>query len=114
MPFGVDMYIYPVVWGGIGAAVAAAGIGPFVSLLKGWYMSFWPVLSLAILMVSSVAGDFITIFSQPLLALNAPLPACGRRCDCRTGVRPKSQLLEITTAHTEFGAAVTVRSRSDK
>ena len=55
---GLDMYIYPVVWGGIGAAVAAAGIGPFVSLLKGWYMSFWPVLSLAIIMVSSVAGDF--------------------------------------------------------
>ena len=65
VPGGLDMYIYPVVWGGIGAAVAAAGIGPFVSLLKGWYMSFWPVLSLAILMVCSVAGDFITIFSQP-------------------------------------------------
>jgi hypothetical protein len=65
VPYGIDMYIYPVVWGGIGAAVAAAGIGPFVSLLKGWYMSFWPVLSLAILMVCSVAGDFITIFSQP-------------------------------------------------
>jgi hypothetical protein len=65
VPAGLDMYIYPVVWGGIGAAVAAAGIGPFVSLLKGWYMSFWPVLSLAILMVCSVAGDFITIFSQP-------------------------------------------------
>jgi hypothetical protein len=65
VPYGIDMYIYPVVWGGIGAAVAAAGIGPFVSLLKGWYMSFWPVLSLAIVMVCSVAGDFITIFSQP-------------------------------------------------
>jgi hypothetical protein len=64
VPYGVDMYIYPVVWGGIGAAVAAAGVGPFVSLLKGWYMSFWPVLSLAILMVSSVIGDFITIFSE--------------------------------------------------
>jgi hypothetical protein len=64
VPFGVDNYIYPVVWGGIGAAVVAAGVGPFVSLLKGWYMSFWPVLSLAILMVSSVIGDFITIFSE--------------------------------------------------
>lgn len=63
VPFGIDMYIYPVVWGGIGAAIAAAGIGPFVSLLKGWYMSFWPVLSLTILMVSSVAGSMITIFS---------------------------------------------------
>jgi hypothetical protein len=64
VPYGVDMYIYPVVWGGIGAAVAAAGVGPFVSLLKGWYMSFWPVLSLTILMASSVIGDFITIFSE--------------------------------------------------
>jgi hypothetical protein len=64
VPYGIDMYIYPVVWGGIGAAVAAAGIGPFVSLLKGWYMSFWPVLALAILVVSSVAGSMITIFSQ--------------------------------------------------
>jgi hypothetical protein len=64
VPYGIDMYIYPVVWGGIGAAVAAAAIGPFVSLLKGWYMSFWPVLALAILVVSSVAGSTITAFSQ--------------------------------------------------
>jgi hypothetical protein len=63
VPLGVDMYIYPVVWGGIGAAIAAAGIGPFVSLLKGWYMSFWPVLALAIIMVSSVIGDSLTMFS---------------------------------------------------
>jgi hypothetical protein len=64
VPYGIDMYIYPVVWGGIGAAVAAATIGPFVSLLKGWYMSFWPVLALATLMGSSVTGSIITIFSQ--------------------------------------------------
>lgn len=64
VPYGIDMYIYPVVWGGVGAAVAAAGIGPFVSLLKGWYMSFWPVLSLAILMACSVAGDMLTIYSE--------------------------------------------------
>jgi hypothetical protein len=64
VPFGVDMYIYPVTWGGIGAALAAAGIGPFVSLLKGWYMSFWPVLSLTIVMVSSVAGSILTVFSS--------------------------------------------------
>jgi hypothetical protein len=63
VPMQIDMYIYPVVWGGIGAAVAAAGVGPFVSLLKGWYMSFWPVLSLAIIMVSSVVGDSLTMFS---------------------------------------------------
>ncbi|OBG27083.1 hypothetical protein [Mycobacterium sp. 852002-51057_SCH5723018] len=64
VPFGVDYYIHPVVWGGIGAAIAAAGIGPFVSLLKGWYMSFWPVLSLAVLMVASVAGSILTAFSS--------------------------------------------------
>ena len=63
VPFGVDFYIRPLVWGGIGAAIAAAGIGPFVSLLKGWYMSFWPVLSLALLMVASVAGSILTAFS---------------------------------------------------
>jgi hypothetical protein len=63
VPFGVDYYIYPVAWGGIGAAIAAAGIGPFVSLLKGWYMSFWPVLSLALLMVASVAGSILTTYS---------------------------------------------------
>lgn len=64
VPFGIDFYIRPLVWGGVGAAIAAAGIGPFVSLLKGWYMSFWPVLSLAIVMVSSVAGSILTVFSS--------------------------------------------------
>ncbi|MEB3981946.1 hypothetical protein OQ968_11785 [Mycobacterium sp. 663a-19] len=64
VPYGIDMYIYPVVWGGIGAAAAAAVIGPVVSLLKGWYMSFWPVLALAVLTVSSVAGSMITLYSQ--------------------------------------------------
>jgi len=51
------------VWGGVGAAIAAAGIGPFVSLLKGWYMSFWPVLAMAAIMVSSLTGTMITMFS---------------------------------------------------
>jgi hypothetical protein len=64
VPFGIDFYIHPVVWGGIGAAIAAAGIGPFVSLLKGWYMSFWPVLSLILLMVASAAGFMLTTFSE--------------------------------------------------
>jgi hypothetical protein len=64
VPFAADMYIYPLVWGGIGAAIAAAGIGPFVSMLKGWYMSFWPVLALTILMVSSMAGFMLTTFSE--------------------------------------------------
>nr|WP_232069416.1 hypothetical protein [Mycobacterium saskatchewanense] len=64
VPYGVDYYIHPVVWGGIGAAIAAAVVGPFVSLLKGWYMSFWPVLSLAVIMVSSVAGSILTTFSE--------------------------------------------------
>lgn len=64
VPYGLDLYIHPVVWGGIGAAMAAAVIGPVVSLLKGWYMSFWPVLALALVMVSSVAGSLLTMFSQ--------------------------------------------------
>lgn len=64
VPYGVDYYIHPVVWGGIGAAIAAAVVGPFVSLLKGWYMSFWPVLSLAVIMVSSAAGSILTTFSE--------------------------------------------------
>jgi hypothetical protein len=63
VPYGVDQYIFPVLWGGIGAAVAAAVIGPFVSLVKGWYMSFWPVVALAIMMLSSVAGTALTAFS---------------------------------------------------
>ncbi|UXA04293.1 hypothetical protein KXD96_14725 [Mycobacterium sp. SMC-2] len=64
VPFGVDYYIRPVVWGGIGAAIAAAVIGPLVSMLKGWYMSFWPVLALALIMVSSVVGALLTTFSE--------------------------------------------------
>ncbi|OBJ00606.1 hypothetical protein A5625_27030 [Mycobacterium sp. 1465703.0] len=64
VPYGLDLYIHPVVWGGIGAAITAAVIGPVVSLLKGWYMSFWPVLALALVMVSSVAGSLLTMFSE--------------------------------------------------
>jgi hypothetical protein len=64
VPFGIDFYIRPLVWGGIGAAVAAAVVGPVVSLLKGWYMSFWPVLSLALLMIASVVGFMLTTFSE--------------------------------------------------
>ena len=64
VPYGIDMYIYPLVWGGVGAAIAAAVVGPLISLLKGWYMSFWPALALAIVVVSSVAASMITLFSQ--------------------------------------------------
>lgn len=64
VPFGVDYYIHPIVWGGIGAAIAAVVVGPLVSILKGWYMSFWPVLALAMVMISSVAGAVLTIFSE--------------------------------------------------
>ena len=63
VPFGVDFYIYPVVWGGIGAAIAAALLGPVVSLLKGWYLSFWPLLAIAIVVFSSVAGSMLTAYS---------------------------------------------------
>jgi hypothetical protein len=64
VPFGVNYYIFPVMWGGIGAAVTAAVIGPFVSMLKGWYMSFWPVLSVGILTLSSVAGYALAGYSS--------------------------------------------------
>jgi hypothetical protein len=64
VPFGIDFYIRPLVWGGIGAAIAAAVLGPVVSMLKGWYMSFWPVLSLTLIMVSSVVGFMLTTFSE--------------------------------------------------
>jgi hypothetical protein len=64
VPMGVDYYIRPLVWGGVGAAIAAAVFGPLVSLLKGWYMSFWPVLSLGLIVVSAVAGSVLTAFSQ--------------------------------------------------
>jgi hypothetical protein len=63
VPLGVDFYIYPLVWGGIGAAIAAALLGPVVSLLKGWYLSFWPLLAIAIVVFSSVAGSMLTAFS---------------------------------------------------
>jgi hypothetical protein len=62
VPYGVDFYIYPVAWGGIGAAIAAAVLGPVVSLLKGWYMSFWPLLAIAIVILSSVIGSMLTTF----------------------------------------------------
>jgi hypothetical protein len=63
-PLGVDFYIYPVAWGGLGAAIAAALIGPLVSLLKGWYLSFWPLLAIAIVLFASAGGSALTDFSD--------------------------------------------------
>jgi hypothetical protein len=63
VPFGIDLWIYPVVWGGIGAAVAAAVIGPCVSLVKGWYMFFWPILAMTMLVLSAATGSTLTAFS---------------------------------------------------
>jgi hypothetical protein len=62
VPYGVDFYIYPLVWGGIGAAIAAAVIGPVVSLLKGWYLSFWLLLAIGIVVLSSLAGSILTAY----------------------------------------------------
>jgi hypothetical protein len=63
VPFGIDFYIYPVVWGGIGAAIAAAVVGPVVSLLRGWYLFFWPLLAMACIAISVVAGSILTSFA---------------------------------------------------
>jgi hypothetical protein len=64
VPYGINYYIFPVMWGGIGAAVSAAVLGPFVSMLKGWFMSFWPVLSVAILTLTSILGYALTGYSS--------------------------------------------------
>ncbi|MBX9639080.1 MAG: hypothetical protein K2X97_04950 [Mycobacteriaceae bacterium] len=64
VPFGVNYYIYPLVWGGIGAAGTAALVGPFVSLLKGWFMSFWPIVAVGVLSLASVLGRALTDFSN--------------------------------------------------
>ena len=76
-PFGIDFFIYPVVWGGAGAALAAVIVGPVVSLLKGWYMSFWPVLALLVILASAVAGSAITAFSHDYWHAN-PAAAVGQ------------------------------------
>lgn len=63
-PFGVNYYIYPLVWGGIGAAGTAAVLGPFVSLVKGWFMSFWPIVSVGVLSLASLLGRALTDFTN--------------------------------------------------
>jgi hypothetical protein len=78
VPFGVDFYIYPVVWGGLGAAVAAALLGPVVSLLRGWYLSFWPLLAIAIVVLSSAAGSTLTAYSDPYWHWTVPVDTPDR------------------------------------
>ncbi|KZS61401.1 hypothetical protein [Mycobacterium ostraviense] len=64
VPYGANYYIYPLMWGGIGAAIAAAVIGPFVSMVKGWYMSFWPIIAVGVMTVTSVLGYALAGFSE--------------------------------------------------
>lgn len=64
VPYGANYYIYPVMWGGIGAAIASAVIGPFVSMVKGWYMSFWPIIAVGVITVTSVLGYALAGFSE--------------------------------------------------
>jgi hypothetical protein len=64
VPFGVNYYILPVMGGGIGAAIIAAVVGPFVSLVKGWFMCFWPIVSVTALSLASVLGRALTDFSE--------------------------------------------------
>lgn len=64
VPFGLNFYIYPLMWGGIGAAGTAALVGPFVSLVKGWLMSFWPIVAVAVLSLASVVCRALTDFSN--------------------------------------------------
>lgn len=63
VPFGLNYYINPLIWGGIGAAGTAALLGPFVSLVKGWFMSFWPIVAVGVLSLASVVGRALTDFS---------------------------------------------------
>lgn len=63
VPYGVNYYIYPFMWAGIGGAVTAAVFGPFVSMVRGWYMSFWPVISVAVLTITSVLCSALAGFS---------------------------------------------------
>lgn len=42
----------------------ACPLVPFVSMLKGWYMSFWPIISIAVITVTSIAGYAIAGFSE--------------------------------------------------
>ncbi|CAM2825879.1 hypothetical protein BST27_04865 [Mycobacterium intermedium] len=63
VPYGVNFYIYPFMWGGIGGAITAAVLGPFVSMVRGWYMSFWPFISVAVLTITSVLCSALAGFS---------------------------------------------------
>jgi hypothetical protein len=34
-------------------------------MLKGWYMSFWPALALALIVISAVVGSVLTMICRP-------------------------------------------------
>ena len=71
VPFGVNYYIYPLMWGGFGAAGTAALLGPIVSLVKGWFMSFWPIVAVGVLEPGIGTRPRVDRFQWHLLALTS-------------------------------------------
>ncbi len=87
-PFGVDFYIYPLVWGGIGAAVAAALRRAAGVAAEGLVSVLLAALAIVLVLFASAAGTALTDFSCHVLAQRIP----------RASTRPSES--EITTART--------------
>jgi len=63
-PLGIDEWVYPVTWGGVGVAFVVAAVGPLVSLWRRWYMFIWPAVAVGVVIVSYLAGFALTEFSE--------------------------------------------------